>query len=66
MHSVEIIINTFIFLFAVQIWTMVGYGVLSCLEEYEATESELLSCFFWFVIVLSWVNIQINKIIDDH
>lgn len=62
----EIFINTLIALFAIQIWTMIGYGVLSCLEEYETTESELLSCFFWFVIILSWVNIRLNEIIDKR
>jgi len=66
MHSIDIIINTFIVLFSIQIWTMIGYGILSCLEEYETTDSELLSCFLWPVIILSWINIKINDFMDKN
>lgn len=61
----DIFINTFIFLFAIQIWTMIGYGILSCLKEYDATESQLLSCLLWFVIVVNWMNIKLNEILDE-
>ena len=60
MHPIDIIINTFIVLIAIQFWTMIGYAVLSFLEEYEATDSEILTCFFWPVIILSWINIKIS------
>ena len=66
MHPIEIVINTFIVLVAIQIWTMIGYGLLALLEDcYEATDSELLTCFFWPVILLSWVNIKLNEQLDN-
>jgi len=65
MHTIDIIINTFIVLIATQVWTIIGYLVLTCLEDYETTESELLSCFFWFVIILSWLNIKVNEAVDN-
>lgn len=65
-HSIELITSTFIVLFSISIWTMIGYGVLSCLEDYETTDSELISCFLWPVIILSWMNLKVNETIDKH
>lgn len=65
MHSIDIIITTIIGIFAVQIWTVIGYGIISCMDNYETTDSELLSCFFWPLIVVSWMNIEVNKFLDE-
>lgn len=65
-HSIDIIINTFIVLLAIQIWTIIGLIVVSQIEEYEPAESHLLTCFFWFVIVAGWINIKINDYFDKH
>ena len=64
MHAMDIIINTFIFLLAVNLWTMFGWFIVCLLDDFEATESHLLTCFFWFLILFYWVKIKTEEYLD--
>lgn len=61
MHTMDIIINTFIVLLAINLWTMFGLLVVCLLDDFEATESHLLTCFFWFLILFYWIKIRIEE-----
>ena len=58
-HTIDIFINVFIVCFAIQIWTLIGFIILSLIDNYETMDSNLLTCFFWFVIVMYCINIKL-------
>jgi len=65
MHSMDIIINTLIVLLAIQAWTIIGYALLSMIDDYELEDSGLLTCFFWMVIIIYIIDLKITGDQDD-
>lgn len=66
MHAMDIIINTFIVLSAIQVWAIVGYVIVSFIDEFETAESHLLTCLFWPLIILNWIDIKLNNYIESN
>lgn len=61
MHTIDIIINSFIVFLAFNLWAILGKFVLSYISDYESTESHLLTSFFWIFVLSCWVKIQIEE-----
>lgn len=60
----EIIINTLIALATIQAWLIIGFLMLKLIDDFESTDSEILTCFCWPLIFAAWVEIRINELID--
>lgn len=63
---IDIIINTFIIILAVNLWTLIGWVIFCFLDNFETTENHLLTCFFWFTIVINKAIVEIERIMNKY
>lgn len=61
----DIIINTCLVLLIINIWTLIGFVVISIINyDYEIKDNLLLSSFAWIVILAGWIVLQFDEYLD--